>query len=202
MSHETNEIHLTIEEKKSPLLKLGAALCALAVTAALLAGYFVLRHRHQQQALAAQQQAEKKSVPVEAQVFENEARLQGGDAVIGGVVRNISNARIDDLSVEIQLIPRTGEELKTQQIKLEPASLKPGEEGRYALTIPSRQWSASRIVRLFSAARNMEVAFKSELGERRPLEQPAGGTKIVVVPAPRHKGDDFLNTPDTPIRIH
>ena len=198
-----SELHLTIEEKQSPLVKIGAALCALAVTAALLAGYFVLQHRQKQRALAAlqQQQAAKKSPPAEAQVFENEARLQGGDAVIGGIVRNISNARIDDLSVEIQLIPRAGLNLKLQQVRLEPASLNPGEEGRYMLTVPSHQWSATRLVRLISSARNTEIAFKSELGERRPLEQPAGGVKVVIVPRPKGRGDEFLNTPDNPIPI-
>ena len=199
----TSELHFSIEEKQSPLIKIGAALCALAVTAALLAGYFLLQHRQKQRALLPQQQqqAAKKNVPIEAQIFENEARLQGSDAIIGGMVRNISNARIDDLSVEIQLIPRAGETLKTQQVRLEPTSLNPGEEGRYTLSIPSRQWSASRLVRLISGARNTEIAFKSEVGERRPLEQPAPGTRVVIVPRPKGKGDDFLNTPDNPIPI-
>jgi hypothetical protein len=197
----SSELHFSIEEKQSPLIKIGAALCALFVTAALLAGYFFLQHRQKQRALLAQQQqqAAKKVVQLEAQVFENEARLQGSDAIIGGVVRNISNARIEDLSVEIQLIPRTGETLKTQQIKLEPTSLSPGEEGSYTLSIPSRQWSASRLARLISGARNTEIAFKSEMGERRPLEQP--GTRVVIVPRSKGKGDDFLNTPDNPIPI-
>jgi len=178
--------------------------CALAVTGALLTGYFVLQRRHKQQALAAQQAAQeaKKKAPVEAQVFEDEARLQGGEALIGGVVRNISNTRIDNLSLEIQLIPRAGETLKAQQIKLEPASLNPGEEGHYSLTIPSHQWSATRIVRLFSAGRNAEIAFKSEAGTRRPLEAPQGETKIVIVPKQKGNGDGFLNTPDNPIPIH
>lgn len=205
MSYDTSkEFHFTVEEQKSPWIKVGAAVCALAITAALLAGYFALQRRHKQQALAAQQaaQAAKKKAPVELQVFEDEARLQGGQATIGGVVRNISNARIDDLNLEIQLIPRAGETLKTQQVKLEPDSLNPGEEGRYSLTIPSHQWSATRIVRLFSAGRNAEIAFKSEVGEKRPLEQPQGETKLVVVPKQRGNGDGFLNTPDNPIPIH
>jgi hypothetical protein len=192
------------EERQSPFIKLGAIACALAVTGALLGGYFVLQHRHQQRALAAQQAvaAAKKSPPIAAQVFENEARLQGGDAIVGGVVRNISNARIDELSVEIQLIPRAGENLKVQQVKLEPANLNPGEEGRYSLSVPSRQWSATRLVRLLSGARNSELAFKSQLGERRPLEGPPQGAKIVIVPERKGKRDEFLNTPDNPIAIH
>jgi hypothetical protein len=202
---QVNEPHLLVdEERQSPFIKLGAIVCALAVTGALLGGYFVLQHRQKQRAQAAQQAAEaaKKSPPIEAQVFENEARLQGGDAIVGGIVRNISNARIDELSVEIQLIPRAGENLKVQQVKLEPANLNPGEEGRYSLTVPSRQWSATRLVRLLSGARNAELAFKSQLGERRPLEGPPQGAKIVIVPDRKGKRDEFLNTPDNPITIH
>ena len=193
-----------MEERQSPWIKVGAIVCAVAVTSALLLGYFILQRRHKQQALAAQQaaQAAKKGALIEAQIFENEARIQGGAALIGGVVRNISNARIDDLNLEIQLIPRAGEALKTQQVKLEPASLNPGEEGRYALTIPTHQWSATRIVRLFSAGRNAEIAFRSEVGERRPLETPQQGMRVVVVPKQNGKGDGFLNTPDNPIPIH
>lgn len=193
------------EPRQSPLIKVGAVVCALAVTGALLAGYFGLQHRQKQRALGAQQAAEaaKKSAPIEAQIFENEARLQGGEAVVGGVVRNISNARIDDLSVELQLIPRVGESVKLQQVKLEPASLEPGQEGRYSLSVPARQWSATRLVRLLCGARNTEVAFRSQVGERRPLEGPPQGAKVIVVP-PERKGkrDEFLNTPDTPISIH
>lgn len=200
-----NELHLVADEgRQSPWVKLGAVACALAVTGALLAGYFVLQHRQKQRALAAQQAAAaaKKNPPVEAQIFENEARLQGGDAIIGGVVRNISNARMDDLSVEVQLIPRTGETLKLQQLKLEPSGLNPGEEGRYSLTVPSRQWSATRLVRLVSGARGGEIAFRSQVGERRPLEQPAQGGRVVIVPERKGKRDEFLNTPDNPIAIH
>jgi hypothetical protein len=200
-----NELHLVTDEgRQSPWIKLGAVACALAVTGALLAGYFVLQHMQKQRALAAQQTAEaaKKNPPIEAQIFENEARLQGGDAIVGGVVRNISNTRIDEMSVEVQLIPRTGENLKVQQVKLEPASLNPGEEGRYSLTVPSRQWSATRLLRLVSGARSGEIAFRSQVGERRPLEQPSQGGKVIIVPGRKGKRDEFLNTPDNPIAIH
>src|SRR5205085_904000 len=153
-----------------------AAVCALSVTVALLAGYFVLQRRHKQQALAAQlaAHAAKKKAPIELQVFEDEARLQGGAALIGGVVRNISNARIDDLNLEIQLIPRVGETLTTQQVKLEPASLNPGEEGHYSLTIPSHQWSATRIVRLLSDLRIAPCAEQTHDARRAPLVRRDG----------------------------
>lgn len=206
LGESSNKLHLVADEpRQSPWIKIGAGVCALAVTGALLAGYFVLQHRHKQQALARQRAAEaaKKAPPVEAQVFENEARLEGGAAVVSGVVRNVSNARLDSLRAEIQLIPRTGEQLQVQQVRLQPDSLNPGEEGRYTLSVPSRQWSATRLVRLLSESRNAEIAFRSQVGERRPLEQPQGAPVKVIVGQPnRGKRDEFLNTPDNPIPIH
>jgi hypothetical protein len=206
LSHESStELHFAIEERQSPWIKIGAILCAVAITGMLLAGYFVLQRRHKQQALVRQQAAEaaKRTPPIEAQVFENEARLQNGNALVGGTVRNVSNARLDNLSVEIQLIPRAGEELKLQQVNLEPASLNPGEEGHYSLAVPSHQWSATRLVRLISAARNTEIGFKSQVGERRPIEAQPQGMRVVVVPHPKGSSNDgFLNTPDKPIPIH
>jgi hypothetical protein len=200
----TQEIHLTTEERRSPLVRVGAIACAVLVAVALVSGYFILNRRQQQRALAARQAAEaakKVAPPVLAQVYENEARLQAGQAQISGVVRNVSNARLDDLAVELQLIPRAGENLKTERLKLEPAGLNPGEEGRYAYTLDSHLWSATRLVRIVSGAEGAEIGFKTQLGSRRPLEEPATGTKVVVVPRQRGKGDDFINTPDNPIPI-
>lgn len=205
MSDETSrEIHFAgADDKPAPWTKAGAVICALLVTSTLLGGFFLLHRRHQQQAAAAQQAASvmKKNAVVEAQIYEDEAQLKGGNALISGLVRNISNARIDDLSVEIQLIPRAGENFKLAQINLQPATLNPGEEGRYSLSVPSHQWSATRLVRLLSAARTTEIAFRSQVGERRPLESPPQGVKVIVVPRTRDKGDGFLNTPDNPIPI-
>ncbi len=195
--------YMAAGEERATWTKVGAGICALLVTSTLLGGFFVLHRQHQQQTTAAQQAAAavKKNAAVEAQIFENEAQLKGGNALIGGLVRNTSNARIDDLSVEIQLIPRAGENFKLEQIKLQPANLNPGEEGHYSLTVPSHQWSATRLVRLLSSTRAAEIAFKSQLGERRPLESTPQGVKVIVLPRPRGKGDEFLNTPDNPIPI-
>lgn len=199
----SHEFHFaSAAEKPATLTKIGAGICALLVTGTLLGGFFVLHRRQQQQAAARQAAATaKQSAPVAAQIFENEARLKGENAFVGGVVRNVSNARMDDLSVELELLPRAGVSVKLAQVKLEPASLNPGEEGRYSLTVSSHLWGATHLTRLLSATRNTEIAFKSQLGARRPLEQPAQGAKVIVVPKPKGKGDEFLNTPDNPIPI-
>jgi hypothetical protein len=36
---------------------------------------------------------------------------------------------------------------------------------------------------------------------REPERLPQGKPKIVVVPRPRPKGEEFINTPDNPTRI-
>jgi hypothetical protein len=146
----------------------------------------------------------KQERPVEAHVFEDEALLKGSQALIGGTVRNISGKRLENLSVELELRRRDGSGTETRELPVTPQTLEPGAEGRYTLTIPSRDWSSSHLSSLRCGSPPDEVAFKSEVGARRPPERiPEGREKIVIVPRakPRH-GDDYLNTPETadPIR--
>jgi hypothetical protein len=192
------------ETAPSKWVKFGAIACALAVAAALLIGYRLLRARQAEQVRAAQQaaQATKIAAPPEAQIFEDEARLKGSDALITGTIRNISDKRLEDLSVEMELKRRTAQATERRQIKVEPATLDPGAEGRYTLSLRSSEWSGARVLSLNSARRPETIAFKSALGARRPAERlPQGSPKVVVVPRPRPKGEEFINTPDNPTRI-
>jgi hypothetical protein len=191
------------EGKKGLAVKLGAAACALILTAALLGGYFFLRGRQVRELQAGQQAAEaaRKSAPSpKAQVFQDEVMLRGSKAVVGGSVRNISEETLEGLSVEIELKSRNGQTTGTSSVGLQPASLRPGEEGRFAFQITPSDWSGTRVTRLLSAKAGAEVPFKPEMGAKRPPER-APAPKVIVVPRPKPKGDDFLNTPDTPIRI-
>ena len=192
------------ETAPSKWVKLGAIACALVVAAALLVGYRVLRARQLARVRAAQQteQASKILTPPEAQIFEDEARLKGSDALVTGTIRNISDKRLEDLSVELELKRRTAQATERRQISVEPASLEPGAEGRYSLSLRSSEWSGARVLALNSARRAETIAFKSAVGARRPPERlPQGSPKIVVVPRPRPKGEEFINTPDNPTRI-
>jgi hypothetical protein len=120
--------------------------------------------------------------------------------VVGGTVRNISAEKLEGLSVEIELKRRTGGGIEVRQVSVEPRDLQPGEEGKYSLQIVPKAWSGVRVGKLMSEARGGEIPFKPELGARRPAEgRPS--PKVVVEPRPQRKGDDFINTPDTPIRI-
>lgn len=191
----------------SKWIKLGALACALAVAAALLVGYRFLRARQLASVRAAQpaEPAAKVAAPPEAQIFEDEARLKGSQALITGTIRNISDQRLEALSLELELKRRdNAQEVERRKVSVEPADLAPGQEGRYTLSLPSSEWSGARLLNLNSGRRAESIAFKSALGARRPLERlPQGSPKVVIVPRPRPKGggEEFINTPDNPTRI-
>lgn len=203
-SSPEEEFHLTADTvgRKSLAAKVWPALLALALTVGLLGGYFYLRGRNERRLATQRAEAEKaKAVaPPAAQVFQDEVRLAGGQAVVGGTVRNISDEKLEGLSVEIELKRRTGDGKEVRQVAVEPRDLPPGQEGKYSLQIAPKAWAGVSVARLLSEARGGEIPFKPELGARRPAEgRPA--PKVVVEPRPRQKNDGFINTPDTPIRI-
>ncbi|MGH9942775.1 MAG: hypothetical protein ACRD9R_10525 [Pyrinomonadaceae bacterium] len=184
-------------------IKFAAGASAVLLSILLLGGYFYLRQSQVARLAAekkAQDAAQTKPSP-EAHVREDEARLKGSDALIGGTITNISSSKLENLYLEIELMRRTGGGKETRRIKLTPSTLQPGEEGRYSLTISPRDWSSTRITKLSSDRRPHEIAFKSSLGEKRPAERLPANQKIVVVPRPRSKGEEFINTPNTAIPI-
>ncbi|HEV2707961.1 MAG TPA: hypothetical protein VGV59_18730 [Pyrinomonadaceae bacterium] len=142
-----------------------------------------------------------KAKTFDVHVLEDEAMPKGSQAVIGGTVRNISGERLENVVVELELVRRDGKGTETRSLPLAPAVLEPGAEGRYSITVLPKDWKGSHILRLKSSTRPDELAFKSEVGARRPPEriQPAR-ERIVVRPKPK-KGDDYLNTPETADQI-
>jgi hypothetical protein len=193
------------EAAPSKWIKFGAIACALAVAAALLVGYRYLRAR-QLASVRAAQQAETDSkvvAPPEAQIFEDEARLKGSEALITGTIRNISDKRLEALSLEMELKRRgNAQAVERRKVNVEPADLAPGEEGRYSLSLPSSEWSGARLLNLNSERRTEAIAFQSAVGARRPPDRlPQGSPKVVIVPRPKPKGEEFINTPDNPTRI-
>ncbi|HLL75789.1 MAG TPA: hypothetical protein VK421_11060 [Pyrinomonadaceae bacterium] len=198
------EFHLTADTvgQKSLAAKVWPVLLALVLTVGLLGGYFYLRGRNERALASRRAEAEKARAvaPPAAQIFQDEVRLAGGQAIVGGTVRNISGERLEGLSVEIELKSRIGDGREVREVSLEPRDLAQNEEGKYSLQVVPKNWSGVRVARLLSAARGEEIPFKPEMGARRPAEgRPP--PKVVVEPRPRQKGDDFINTPDTPVRI-
>lgn len=130
--------------------------------------------------------------------------LRNSQAIIGGTIRNVSGQRLENLIIQLELRRRDVESSETRELQVVPQILEPGAEGRYSITVASRQWSGSHLLRLRSGTDGREVVFKSEVGARRPPERPAAGReKVVIVPRPKSKQhDDYLNTPETAIPIH
>ncbi|HEX7175958.1 MAG TPA: hypothetical protein VF240_11920 [Pyrinomonadaceae bacterium] len=141
------------------------------------------------------------SKPPAVNVFENEPLLKGSQAVIGGTIQNVSNQKLTDLIVEVELTGRVGGGRTLKEMQVTPASISPGETGSYSLTISNREWAASKIVRLRSLIQAEEVAFNTLPGAKRPPERTPEG-KTIIVQKPKPKGEEFINSPDDadPIR--
>jgi hypothetical protein len=118
-------------------------------------------------------------------------------------VQNISNAAISDLSLELELTRRADNSTVSRTIALAPKNLGPGEQGKYALTVLSREFKRARVVRVKSSTRAGEIAFATAPGNQRPAGPPQQNTKTIIVnrPAQRDGNGDFINTPDNPTTI-
>ena len=177
---------------------------ALFLAVALLAGCQkeAAKERAAQSAPAATPQAPPSP---EAHVLVDEAILRKAHAILGGTVENIGGRRLEDVSVELELRRRADGSVESRTVRLEPASLAPGEKGRYSLKVLSDEWSGSRLLRLRSGGGEREVAFKTSPGARRPPERLSESRTITVTEGKRPRrspgGEEFINTPDTPISV-
>lgn len=201
--HDPEELR---SRSRSPLFFAVAVLAALAITTALLGGYFYLRSRHAAQTLATEQQQSapaKQVVQPEVKIFEDQAMIKGAQVIVAGTVQNISNAPLTDISLELELTRRVDNTTESRTIALTPKDLSSGEEGKYSLTVLSRDFKRARILRVKSGARATEIAFTSVPGNQRPAGPPQQGNKTIIVnrPAPRDANGGFINTPDNPTTI-
>ncbi|HEY0321106.1 MAG TPA: hypothetical protein VGC66_09150 [Pyrinomonadaceae bacterium] len=204
--HDPEELR---SRSRSPLFFAVAVLAALALTSALLGGYFYLRSRHAAQTLASEQQQQKSAVPAkpviqpEVKIFEDEAMIKGAQVTVGGTVQNISNAQLTDVSLELELTRRADGKTESRTIALTPKDLASGEQGSYALTVLSRDFRRARIVRVKSGARANDIAFATAPGNQRPAGPPQQTNKTIIVnrPAQRDANGGFINTPDNPTTI-
>jgi hypothetical protein len=192
---------------RSPLFFVVALAAALVVTTALLGGYFYLRSRHAAQARASEQQQSaapaKPVIQPEVKIFEDQAMIKGTQVIVGGAVENISKAALSDLSLELELTRRADGSTESRTVALTPKNLASGEQGKYSLTVLSRDYKRVRVVRVKSGARSSEIAFATAPGNQRPAGPPQQSNKTIIVnrPAPRDANGDFINTPDTPTTI-
>ncbi|HEX8653127.1 MAG TPA: hypothetical protein VF708_20080 [Pyrinomonadaceae bacterium] len=204
-SSELNDFE--VERRRSPLFLIISALCALAVTGSLLAGYLYLQRRNAEQERARQQAMtppEKPVIPPQAQVYEDEAMLKGAQAIIGGTVNNISKETLSDISVQLELIRRNDGTTEKRTLPLVPKDLAPNQQGRYTLSVLKRNYRGAHLVGISSGAGSNAIAFKTAPGAQRPPEAPPKATETIIVnkPAPRKgSGEEFINTPDDPGKI-
>lgn len=200
-------IHLDAEARRSPLTLIIALICALAITAGLFAGYIFLRRRHAEKELA-QQQAQAPSAaqptgPPLLQVYQDDAMIKGGQATIAGTVVNISPETIKDLTVELELRRRNNAATEVRSVPLNPSDLTPEQQGRYVLTVLTREFSNTRLLRIKSSTRSTDIVFKTAPGAQRPPEPPPQTNRTIIVPkpSPRKGEEEFINTPDNPARV-
>jgi hypothetical protein len=197
---------LGTEKNRSLFTRTVAVAFAIAFTAALLGGFLVLRWRHEKRLRAeqaAKAQAEKPAPIPLLQIYMDDAMIKGSQATIGGTVQNISKESFAGLVVDLELKRRKDGVAEIHSLKLTPANLSPDEQGRYSITIPSGQYRESRVAKIRSQSHADELAFKTTPGARRPPERtPDSGKTIIVNPSPRRSnGEEFINTPDTPVRV-
>ncbi len=212
VSRDTTSEDFEARERRSPVVTIVAIICALALTGGLFLGYMLLKKRHAEQ-VNAQAQAERAAAqqaatvskpagPPLLQVFVDDAMLRGSQTLLGGTLVNISDQKLSDLSVELELRQRKGGQAETRAVAVQPKDLDPNQQGRYALKLPSQDYSSARLLRIKSGASADELAFKTAPGAQRPPEVIKPEVKTIIVKPPPSKGNgDFINTPDTPTRI-
>jgi len=189
-------------EKESTRRKLLGVVCAVAVTAALLVGYAVMRRLHAQQVQANQvvpavPNDGPKGPPV-AHILVDQPSLEKGMTTIGGVVKNTSQANLDGLAIALELHRRKDGKSEQKLIPIEPATLEPQQEGSYALKVSASDYGSITLVGLRADPDSKLIAFTTSPGKQRTPERLEPRTVIVKKPG---RPGEFLNTPDNPTRV-
>jgi hypothetical protein len=188
------------EERRHGRRLLVGILCALLLTGAIFGGYLFLRKRHERQVAAAADAAKTKALAPRVEVFVDEPTMDGKRTLLGGTLHNISAEVLRNLSVELELRQRKGGGLETRTITPDQPELAPDAKARYTVDLQVSDYSSAKLVRILGGDNHAPVPFKALPGTPRPpLEAPASKTVIVNRPAPR--GEDFINTPNTPGRV-
>jgi hypothetical protein len=196
---ETEPIPIEEEEKRHGRRLLVGLLCALVLTSTVLGGYLYLRKRHERQ-MAAANAVENKKKAAKVEVFVDDATVNGKTTVLSGTLHNISNESLRNLAVELQLRRRSGSGIETRAVAIDTKELLPDGQGRYSLELPVQDYISVTFFRVIGGDDHAAVAFKALPGAARPpLEAPA--SKSVVVKRPTPRGEEFINTPNTPGRI-
>jgi len=207
---ETAPIPIEEEERRHTRRLVAGVLCALLVAGLLLGGYLYLRKRHGGE--VATEPRPKVAVPPKLEIFVDEATLKDKETLLGGTVHNISKEPFRNLVIELELkrrivadnkgkpvIPQGGL-METRAVPVDVPELAPDARGRYAITLSAKDYSTARVLRVIAGDNRAEVPFKTLAGTPRPLETPLPG-KTIIVNRPAPRGEQFINSPDKPVRI-
>ena len=189
-------------EQGSTRRKLLAIVCAVGVTAILLAGYGYIRKYHAQQVLENSTPPPVADSgpkgPALAHVIIDEPTIEKGMTTIGGVVKNISKQELNGLQVVIELRRRKDGGLEESLLPVSPAQLQPEQEGVYSMKAPAQDFASIRLAGLKADPQLSLIAYSSSQGKKRPPERLEPRT-IVVKRAGRP--GEFINSPDNPTRV-
>lgn len=189
-------------EQESNKRKLLATVCAVAVTAMLLAGYGYIRKYHAQRVIASNTPPPVIETgpkgPSLAHIVIDEPSLSKGKTTIGGVVKNISKQELTGLSVVIELRKRKDSGLEESVLPVTPAQLQPEQEGTYSVTLSAQDVASIRLVGLKADPQSTLIAYSSSQGKKRMPERLEPRTVVVKRPG---KPGEFINSPDNPGRV-
>ena len=176
--------------------------CAVAVTALLVAGYALMRRKHAQRVLAENQpppvtESGPKGPPV-AHVVIDEPTIEKGFTVIGGAIKNISDRDLSDLFVIIEMRRRKDSGIEEISLPVTPPLLQPQQQGAFSLRADAQDYASVRLAGVKAEPQSTLVAYSSSQGKKRPPERFE--PKVVVVKRSGKPGE-FINTPDNPGRI-
>src|SRR4030095_2134410 len=189
-------------EKESSRRKLLAVVCAVGVTALLIAGYLYMRRKHEQRILAeavvpVSPDTGPKGPPL-AHILVDEPTLEKGVTTIGGAVKNISKQDLTGLHIALELRSRKDGSTKQTLVPVEPAQLQPDQEGAYSLKLPVQDYASIKLVGLKADPESTLIAYSSSTGKKRAPERFE--PKTIVVKRPTKDGE-FINSPDNPGRV-
>jgi|SRR5690349_19801735 len=188
------------QAKESSKRKLLAVICAVAITAVLLAGYAAVRKYH---ALRVARETPPVTEPAPkgpalAHVLVDEPTIEKGMTTVGGVVKNISNQQLSAVSVKLEFRRRKDGKTEETVLPVTPAHLQPQEEGAYGAKFPVDDFASVRLAGVHAGPQSTLIVYSSSQGKKRAPERLQPQT-IVVKRA--GKPGEFINTPDNPGRI-
>ena len=189
-------------ERDSSKRKLLAVVCAVGVTAILLAGYGYIRKFHAQKVIADNTPPPVEETgpkgPAVAHIVVDEPTLEKGMTTIGGVVRNISKQELSGLSVVIEMRRRKDSGIEEAVLPVTPTPLQPEQEGSYSVKVSAQEFASVRLAGLKADPQSTLIAYSSSQGKKRTPERLEPRT-IVVKRA--GKAGEFINSPDNPGRV-